>query len=101
MESVNTHKALSHKVFMYGFQSIDFFVVIGVPVLTSMIVKSWIVFLIMLVLCWKIGKKLKARPAEYFKSFFTYLATPGRLSVDKYKENIPGYLVKGATKCRK
>ncbi len=97
MESVFTYKALSHKLFLYGFQSLDFFIVIGVPLFILFLTKSITVALIMLVIFWKIGKKLKLRTEHYFKSFLTYLMTPVRLSVNKYKENIPGYLAKGDT----
>lgn len=87
MKSVYTHKALGNTLFLYGFQPIDFFVVIICPLLVGIAV-SYILGGVCLAGLWFAAKKLKHRPPGYFSSLFLFFVTPDYLAVKPYSDTI-------------
>lgn len=85
MRPVYTHKALGHTIFLYGFRSFDFFVVIVSPLLIAIAV-SYILGALCLIGLWYAMKKLKHRPPGYLRAGFVFLLTPGNLAVAPYSD---------------
>jgi hypothetical protein len=81
MQPVNTHKALSNRVFLFGFQPYD----AGVLLISTLIIwglsNSFIAAFVWLSMSSWFFRKMKYRPDGYFKSFVVFLSTSYRLSV--------------------
>jgi hypothetical protein len=97
MRPVYTYKALGHTVFLYGFRSFDFFVVIVGPLLIAIAV-SYLFGALCLIGLWYAAKKLKHRPPGYFSSMFLFFVTPCNLAVRPYSDVISYKDMKNADK---
>jgi len=89
MKPVYTYKALSNKVFLFGFNPLDLGVIIISTLLLWGITNSLkIGFGWFCILCY-LGKKLKDRPLGSEKSFMYFITTSGKLGVKN--DDIPNY----------
>lgn len=97
MERINTYKALTNNVLLFGFQLADLAICLVVVVLVMGFTDSPIASGVILIILLVFFRKMRNRTAGYFKSFFSFLATPCKLSVKN--GDILSY--KEALKCRK
>ncbi len=96
MQNIQTYKAISNRVFLFGFRLVDLGISIVIPFMLWVISDSFKLAFVVFIVTIYISKKFKYRPEGYERSFLSFLFTPYRFSVDD--KDIPSYK---EVKCRK
>ena len=96
MKTVETYKALTYRLLVYGFQPVDLVITLLMFVFVHGIISSLILDIIFIIIALIIAKKSRNRPDGYFISLALYLISPPRLNLKN--SDIPTYRsVKDAT----
>lgn len=89
MKPVETYKALTFKLLVYGYQPVDLVIILLLFVFVHGIINSLLVDLIYVITALIIAKKGRNRPAGYFVSLALYLISPPRLKLGS--TDVPTY----------
>ena len=81
MTPVNTFKALTYRLLVFGFQPIDLVIILFLFVFVHGIGNSLLIDIIFLIPALILAKKGKNRPQGYFLSLLIYLILPEHLTV--------------------
>ena len=96
MQNIQTYKAISNRVFLFGFRLVDLGISIVIPFMLWVISDSFKLAFMIFIITVYISKKFKHRPEGYEKSFLGFLFRPYRFNVKT--RDIPSYK---EVKCRK
>ena len=89
MKSVETYKALTYRLLVYGFQPVDLVIILLLFVFVHGIISSLILDIIFIITALIIAKKGRSRSDGYFISLALYLISPHRLNLKN--SDIPNY----------
>ena len=89
MKTVDTYKALTYRLLVYGFQPVDLVIILLLFVFVHGIISSLILDIIFIITALIIAKKGRNRPDGYFASLALYLISPCRLNIKN--SDIPTY----------
>lgn len=91
MKQIETYKALSYKLLIFGYQPIDLVIILVLFLFVHGIGNNLLIDIIFLLPALIIAKKGKNRPQGYFLSLATYLILPRHLGVSPGSEDrVPG-----------
>ncbi len=96
MKKIQTYKALSNRIFVFGFLFFDLALIVIIPFIVWVISNSFKVAFGVFVVEIYFAKKHKYRAEGYLKSFLGFLFTPNKFSIKS--DSIPSYK---EVKCRK
>ena len=89
MRTVETYKALTYKLLIYGYQPVDLVIILVLFIFVHGVISSLIVDVIYVVTALIIAKKGKDRPEGYFVSLALFLLSPHRLNLSN--ADVPTY----------
>jgi len=92
MKPIDTFKALSYDLLIFGYKPIDLVIILILFVFVHGIGNNLLIDIIFLILALIIAKKGKYRPQGYFLSLATYLILPHHLTTAPHsEERMPGW----------
>lgn len=89
MKNIQTYKALSNRLFVFGFLFFDLVLIVLFPTIVWMVSNSFKIAFGIFVTGIYFGKKYKYRPEGSIKSFLGFLFAPNRFSIKP--DSIPSY----------
>jgi len=89
MKSIETYKALTYRLLVYGFQPVDLVIILLLFVFLHGVFNSLLLDIVVIGVLLIIAKKGKNRQAGYFVSLALFLITPHRLTLKNM--DVPSY----------